>query len=199
MKELKSLNKYIIKYKWRLLVGVFFIVCANWFNLYPAKIFRTAIDIVVETLNTYNILDGSKLQNDVYEDLVKALLIFGAVLFGVALIKGVFTFFMRYTIIMVSRFIEYDLKNDIYNHYQKLDTSFYKENKTGDIMNRIGDDVSKVRMYLGPSIMYLINLIVLFTLVITTMVNINPELSLYILLPLPVMSVTIYYVSTYKY
>lgn len=195
MKELKSLNKYIIKYKWRLLVGVFFIVCANWFNLYPAKIFRTAIDIVVETLNTYNILDGSKLQNDVYEDLVKALLIFGAVLFGVALIKGVFTFFMRYTIIMVSRFIEYDLKNDIYNHYQKLDTSFYKENKTGDIMNRIGDDVSKVRMYLGPSIMYLLNLIVLFTLVITTMVNINAELSLYILLPLPVMSVTIYYVS----
>ena len=81
---------------------------------------------------------------------------------------------------MVSRFIEFDLKNEIYNHYQNLDTSFYKENKTGDIMNRIGDDVSKVRMYLGPSIMYLINLVVLFALVITTMVNINAELSLYI-------------------
>lgn len=178
-----------------MLLGVFFIICANWFNLYPAKIFRTAIDIVIETLGTYKLLDGSSFQNDVYDELVSSLLIFAGILIAVALIKGVFTFFMRYTIIMVSRFIEFDLKNDIYNHYQELDTSFYKDNKTGDIMNRIGDDVSKVRMYLGPSIMYLANLIVLFTLVITTMVNINAELSLYILLPLPVMSITIYYVS----
>lgn len=195
MKELKSLNKYLLKYKWRLLLGVLFIICANWFNLYPAKIFRTSIDVVVETLKTYTLLEGSTLQDEVYEDLIKSLLIFGIALFAVALIKGLFTFFMRYTIIMVSRFIEYDIKNDIYNHYQKLDTSFYKENKTGDIMNRIGDDVSKIRMYLGPSIMYLINLVVLFTLVITTMVSINAELSFYILLPLPIMSVTIYYVS----
>ncbi len=178
-----------------MLLGVFFIICANWFNLYPAKIFRTAIDIVIETLGTYKLLGGSSFQNDVYDELVSSLLIFAGILIAVALIKGVFTFFMRYTIIMVSRFIEFDLKNDIYNHYQELDTSFYKDNKTGDIMNRIGDDVSKVRMYLGPSIMYLANLIVLFTLVITTMVNINAELSLYILLPLPVMSITIYYVS----
>ncbi len=140
-------------------------------------------------------MKGSELQSEVYENLGKALLIFAGLLLTVAIIKGIFTFFMRYTIIMVSRFIEFDLKNEIYNHYQKLDTSFYKENKTGDIMNRIGDDVSKVRMYLGPSIMYLINLVVLFALVITTMVNINAELSLYILLPLPVLSVTIYYVS----
>ena len=140
-------------------------------------------------------MEGSKLQSEVYENLAKALLIFAGLLLAVALIKGIFTFFMRYTIIMVSRFIEFDLKNEIYNHYQKLDMSFYKENKTGDIMNRIGDDVSKVRMYLGPSIMYLINLIVLFILVITTMVNINTKLSLYILLPLPLLSITIYYVS----
>lgn len=177
------------------MLGVLFIVCANWFNLYPAQIFRNAIDIVVETINTYKNLKGSELQSEVYENLAKALLIFAALLLAVALIKGIFTFFMRYTIIMVSRFIEFDLKNEIYNHYQNLDTSFYKENKTGDIMNRIGDDVSKVRMYLGPSIMYLINLVVLFALVITTMVNINAELSLYILLPLPVLSITIYYVS----
>ena len=162
MKELKSLNKFLIRYKWRLLLGVLFIVCANWFNLYPAQIFRNAIDIVVETINTYKNLEGSELQSEVYENLAKALLIFAALLLAVALIKGIFTFFMRYTIIMVSRFIEFDLKNEIYNHYQNLDTSFYKENKTGDIMNRIGDDVSKVRMYLGPSIMYLINLVVLF-------------------------------------
>lgn len=195
MKELKSLNKFLIRYKWRLLLGVFFIICANWFNLYPAQIFRNSIDTVVETINTYQYIKGSTLQSEVYDNLAKALLIFAILLLAVALIKGVFTFFMRYTIIMVSRFIEFDLKNEIYNHYQNLDTSFYKENKTGDIMNRIGDDVSKVRMYLGPSIMYLINLIVLFALVITTMVNINAELSLYILLPLPVLSVTIYYVS----
>ncbi|MBO72704.1 MAG: ABC transporter [Flavobacteriales bacterium] len=195
MKELKSLNKFLLRYKWRLMLGFFFIICANWFNLYPAQIFRNAIDIVVETINSYKIFEGSKLQSEIYTNLAKALLLFAALLFAVALIKGVFTFFMRYTIIMVSRFIEFDLKNEIYNHYQKLDISFYKENKTGDIMNRIGDDVSKVRMYLGPSIMYLINLIVLFALVITTMININPELSLYILLPLPFLSVTIYYVS----
>lgn len=195
MKELKALNKYILKYKWRLLLGVFFIICANWFNLYPAQIFRTAIDIVVETLNTYELVKGSKMEAVLYDDLVQSLVIFAGVLILVALIKGVFAFFMRYTIIMVSRFIEYDLKNDIYKQYQALDSSFYKANKTGDIMNRIGDDVSKVRMYLGPSIMYLINLVVLFTLVITTMVNINAELSLYILMPLPIMSITIYFVS----
>ena len=185
----------MLRYKWRLILGVFFIVCANWFNLYPAQIFRNAIDAVVETINNYEVNKESKLQPEIFDDLARTLLIFGGLLLAVALIKGVFTFFMRYTIIMVSRFIEFDLKNEIYHHYQKLDTSFYKENKTGDIMNRIGDDVSKVRMYLGPSIMYLINLIVLFTLVITTMVNINAELSLYILLPLPILSITIYYVS----
>lgn len=195
MKELKALNKYILRYKWRLLLGVVFIICANWFNLYPAQIFRNAIDIVIESLNTYQLADGSYLQESIYTELVTGLVFFATLLIAVALIKGVFTFFMRYTIIMVSRFIEFDLKNDIYDQYQKLDISFYKSNKTGDIMNRIGDDVSKVRMYLGPSIMYLINLVVLFALVITTMVNINAELSLYILLPLPVMSITIYFVS----
>ena len=108
MKELKSLNKFLIRYKWRILLGVLFIVCANWFNLYPAQIFRNAIDIVVETINTYKNLKGSELQSEVYENLAKALLIFAALLLAVALIKGIFTFFMRYTIIMVSRFIEFD-------------------------------------------------------------------------------------------
>jgi len=195
LKELKSLNKFLLRYKWRLILGVIFIICANWFNLYPAQIFRNAIDVVVETINKNKLIAEGKLQSEIVADLAKVILIFTVLLLVVALIKGIFTFFMRYTIIMVSRFIEFDLKNEIYNHYQKLDTSFYKENKTGDIMNRIGDDVSQVRMYLGPSIMYLINLIVLFTLVIITMVNINAELSLYILLPLPILSITIYYVS----
>jgi len=176
-------------------MGIVFIFLANWFQLYPAQFFRNAIDIVVESLKTHALLEGSLLQEEVYNDITKALFLFGSGIIIIALIKGVFTFFMRYTIIMVSRFIEFDLKNDIYNQYQKLDTSFYKNNNTGDIMNRIGDDVSKVRMYLGPSIMYLINLLVLFCFVIYTMVSINAELSLYILLPLPIMSITIYYVS----
>lgn len=195
MKELKALNKYLLKYKGRLFAGVLFIFLANWFQLYPAQIFREAIDTVVESLTKYKSLTTELEKGILYEEVAYALLFFGIVLFGIALVKGVFTFFMRYTIIMVSRFIEFDLKNDIYHHYQKLDTTFYKSNNTGDIMNRIGDDVSKVRMYLGPSIMYLLNLVILFVFVIVTMVNINAELSLYILLPLPVMSITIYYVS----
>lgn len=176
-------------------MGVLFIFLANWFQLYPAQFFRSAIDIVVDSIKTYNLNKDSKIQEDVYINVTNSLLFFGFGIIIVSLIKGLFTFFVRYSIIMVSRFIEYDLKNDIYNHYQKLDISFYKSNNTGDIMNRIGDDVSKVRMYLGPSIMYLINLVVLFCFVIYTMISINAQLSLYILLPLPVMSITIYYVS----
>lgn len=197
MGELKSLNKYILRYKWRMLAGVVFIIFSNWFNLYPAKIFRQAIDIVIENLKVYKLFSGTALQEEYYQTLLFSFLLFGIFLLVSALLKGVFTFFMRYTIIMVSRFIEYDIKNEIYKKYQELDVSFYKQNKTGDIMNRIGDDVGKVRMYLGPSIMYLVNLIVLFIMVIWTMVDINPTLSLYVLLPLPIMSVVIFYVSKY--
>lgn len=197
MGELKSLNKYILRYKWRMLAGVVFIIFSNWFNLYPAKIFRQAIDIVIENLKVYKLFSGTALQEEYYQTLLFSFLLFGIFLLVSALLKGVFTFFMRFTIIMVSRFIEYDIKNEIYKKYQELDVSFYKQNKTGDIMNRIGDDVGKVRMYLGPSIMYLVNLIVLFIMVIWTMVDINPTLSLYVLLPLPIMSVVIFYVSKY--
>ncbi len=197
MGELKSLNKYILRYKWRMLAGVVFIIFSNWFNLYPAKIFRQAIDIVIENLKVYKLFSGTALQEEYYQTLLFSFLLFGIFLLVSALLKGVFTFFMRYTIIMVSRFIEYDIKNEIYKKYQELDVSFYKQNKTGDIMNRIGDDVGKVRMYLGPSIMYLVNLIMLFIMVIWTMVDINPTLSLYVLLPLPIMSVVIFYVSKY--
>jgi ATP-binding cassette subfamily B multidrug efflux pump len=197
MGELKSLNKYILRYKWRMLAGVLFIVFSNWFNLYPAKIFRQAIDIVIENLKVYKLFSGTSIQESYYQTLFYSFVLFGVFLLVSALLKGVFTFFMRYTIIMVSRFIEYDIKNEIYKKYQELDVSFYKQNKTGDIMNRIGDDVGKVRMYLGPSIMYLVNLIVLFIMVIWTMVDINPTLSLYVLLPLPIMSIVIFYVSKY--
>ena len=195
MGELASLNKYLFKYKFRLLWGVICIILSNWFTIYHAQIFRDAIDIVVENLKIYSLFKSSSLQENVYEMLALSFLFFAGVLIVISLLKGVFTFFMRYTIIMVSRFIEYDLKNEIYQKYQELDVSFYKNNNTGDIMNRIGDDVSKVRMYLGPSIMYIINLIVLFILIVWTMMSINVKLSIYVLLPLPVMSVIIYFVS----
>ena len=195
MGELKSLNKYLLKYKWRLLSGVVFIILSNWFTIYPAQIFRDAIDIVIDNLKTYQLLRDSSIKEIAHDKFTTDFILFAVILVGIALMKGVFTFFMRYTIIMVSRFIEFDLKNEIYAHYQRLDVFFYKNNNTGDIMNRIGDDVSKVRMYLGPSIMYIINLVVLFILIIITMLSINVELSIYVLTPLPVMSVIIYFVS----
>ncbi len=125
----------------------------------------------------------------------QALLFFAGLVLLMALLKGVFTFFMRQTIIIMSRLIEYDLKNEIYAHYQELSMSFYKRNNTGDIMNRISEDVSRVRMYLGPGIMYTINLITLFVMVVTVMLHIDITLTLYALAPLPILSVLIYFVS----
>jgi len=140
-------------------------------------------------------MEGSDLQADLYNNLTQVLLAFGAFVLVFALLKGFFLFLMRYTIIIMSRFIEFDLKNEIFDKYQKLDMAFYKSNNTGDLMNRISEDVSRVRMYLGPAIMYTINLFVLFLLVVITMININPKLTLYVLTPLPILSITIYFVS----
>lgn len=140
-------------------------------------------------------MEGSDLQADLYNNLTQVLLAFGAFVLVFALLKGFFLFLMRYTIIIMSRFIEFDLKNEIFDKYQKLDMAFYKWNNTGDLMNRISEDVSRVRMYLGPAIMYTINLFVLFLLVVITMININPKLTLYVLTPLPILSITIYFVS----
>ncbi len=129
------------------------------------------------------------------QDLANKLLFFGALVLIFAVLKGIFTFLMRQTVIVVSRFIEFDLKGEVYEKYQTLSSTFYKKNNTGDLMNRISEDVSRVRMYLGPAIMYTVNLVVLFILVITTMISVNPKLTLYVLMPLPILSFTIYYVS----
>ncbi|MDF1672881.1 MAG: ABC transporter ATP-binding protein [Vicingaceae bacterium] len=196
MKSLKHLNKYILKYKFRLLLGFIFIICSNIFGLFPAQIIRQAFDLADSQLN------GIKLETDsflttFFQDLnfTQIILTFGGIVLTLAVLKGIFTFFMRQTIIIVSRLIEFDLKNEIFNHYQDLDISFYKQNNTGDIMNRISEDVSKVRMYLGPGIMYSMNLVVLFALVVPTMFSINTKLSLYSLIPLPILSIIIYLVS----
>jgi len=137
-----------------------FIVLSNIFAVYPAQLIREALDLVEAKLAGVEITDTSFLTE--YMEgipLTKVVLIYGAIVFFAAIIKGAFTFFMRQTIIIMSRFVEYDLKNEVYNHYQDLDVSFYKSNNTGDIMNRISEDVTKVRMYLGPGIMYSLNLI----------------------------------------
>ncbi|MDB4533303.1 ABC transporter ATP-binding protein/permease [Vicingaceae bacterium] len=196
MKSLKHLNKYLLKYKFRLLLGFVFIVISNVFGVFPPHIIKEAFNLADAELTGISYTTDSFLAS-LFEGLsfVKIILLFGVIVLLLALIKGLFVFFMRQTIIIMSRLIEYDLKNEIYQHYQQLDATFYKENNTGDIMNRISDDVSKVRMYLGPSIMYSLNLIILFSLVVPIMFSINVRLSLYALIPLPVLSIIIYLVS----
>ncbi|MCO6501111.1 MAG: ABC transporter ATP-binding protein [Vicingus serpentipes] len=196
MRSLKHLNKYLFKYKYRLLLGTIFIIISNVFGLYPAQIIREAFDVADAQLSGKPITNPSFLAA-YFQGLsfAKVILLFSAIVVFLALMKGLFTFFMRQTIIIMSRLIEFDLKNEIYNHYQQLDATFYKENNTGDVMNRISEDVSKVRMYLGPGIMYTINLVTLFALVIPVMFSINAKLTIYSLTPLPILSVIIYWVS----
>ena len=196
MKSLSYLNKYLYKYRWRLALGIFFVAISNLFAIFPAQIIRHAFDLVKETIDIYTLHQGFQVQNDIYSIFSKYLLYFGLIVVALALIKGIFMFFMRQTIIVMSRLIEYDLKNEIFGHYQKLSLSFYKRNSTGDMMARITEDVSRVRMYLGPAIMYTINLAVLFILVVATMIVVNPMLTLYVLLPLPVLSISIYYIQS---
>ncbi|NCP46045.1 MAG: ATP-binding cassette domain-containing protein, partial [Flavobacteriales bacterium] len=196
MNSLKYLNKYLWKYKFRLLLGFVFIIFSNLFAVYPAQLIREALDLVESKLSGVAIESTSFLT--VYIEnipITKVVLLYGGIVFAAAIIKGIFTFFMRQTIIISSRLIEFELKNEIYNHYQELDISFYKENNTGDIMNRISEDVSKVRMYLGPGIMYSLNLAALFVIIVPIMFSINVKLTIYSLLPLPVLSIIIYYVS----
>jgi len=195
MKYLFYLNKYFFKYKWRLLIGTVFVLCQNYFKILQPRMVRYALDLVVENIGLYRMYDGFDSQAELYASLANILLFFGAVVLLLALIGGIFMYFMRQTIIVMSRLIEYDLRNEIFTHYEKLDLAFYKKNNTGDLMARITEDVGKVRMYLGPAIMYAINLVGLFTMVIYAMLSVSVELTLYALLPLPFLSISIYYVS----
>ena len=196
MKSLKHLNKYLFNYKYRLLLGFIFIFISNVFGVFPPQIIKEAFNLADAELSG-KVYSTDSYLSPLFEGLSfgKIILLFGVIVLLLAIIKGLFVFFMIQTIIIMSRLIEYDLKNEIYEHYQKLDSTFYKENNTGDIMNRISDDVTKVRMYLGPSIMYSINLVILFALIVPIMFSINVRLSLYSLIPLPVLSLIIYLVS----
>lgn len=166
------------------------------FAIYPAQLTRITIDYLVESKGLYQVFKESSLQPTLFNELATVFLLFFGLVVISSLVKGMFMFFMRQTIIVMSRHVEFDQKNDVFQHYQKLNLSFYKRNNTGDLMSRISEDVSQVRMYVGPAIMYSINLIVTFILVIIAMLRIDIELTLYTLLPLPVLSYGVYKVSS---
>jgi len=195
MKELSYLNKYLIKYKYHLILGLVFTIISNIFQIIPAQMVRYALNLVSDNINIYKSFEGLGIQDNMYAIFAGSILIYAVLILLMALLRGVFLFMVRQTLIVMSRLIEYDLKNEVYSHYQSLPLSFYRKNNTGDLMNRISEDVSKVRMYLGPSIMYGLNLITLFAILIPYMLSINVTLTLYALIPLPILSVSIYYVN----
>ena len=186
MRALQYLNKYLYKYRIRIILGVVFTIAAKVFAVVAPSLIGDSITTVNLYLNDPT-GDLSKTKNILLENI--------ALIVGAAILSGLFTFTMRQTIINVSRFIEFDLKNEIYNHYQKLSLNFYKNNRTGDLMNRISEDVSKVRMYFGPALMYSINTLSLFVIVISYMISVAPKLTLYALTPLPLLSLAIYQLS----
>ena len=195
MKELRRINKYLIKYKGLLFLGVLFTVISNIFVIIPAQLVRIAIDYVVESFALFTPLDKGGLGDLAREYFLESVFVFGILILVMALLRGFFLFLIRQTLIIMSRKIEYDMKNELFAHFQFLPLSFYRKNSTGDLMARISEDVSRVRMYLGPAIMYGLNLLILFPLVISYMVSVNLELTLYSLLPLPILSLSIYYVN----
>ena len=186
MKSLNYLNKYLYKYKGRLLLGVLFICFSNYFGVEMPKVVKNAVNDFLGELNH---------TNDFHSILILSLKLAGIYMLF-SFLKGFFLFLTRQTIIIMSRLVEYDLKNEIYDQYQKLDYTFYKKNNTGDLMNRISEDVGQVRQYLGPGLMYTINLAILSIMAIYTMMKINVSLTLIALAPLPIMSVLIYKVSS---
>ncbi|HEY1010481.1 MAG TPA: ABC transporter ATP-binding protein, partial [Daejeonella sp.] len=196
MKELAYLNKFFYKYRWRFLPGILFVIISNIFGVLPAQVIQIAFDLVSENITVYRLFSGFDRQDVINEIFGHTLMLFGIIVLTLALLRGIFLFFMRQTIILMSRHIEYDLKNEIYNHYQRLSMAFYRRNNTGDLMNRVTEDVSRVRMYLGPAIMYTINTLVLFIMIVSFMFSVNAKLALYSLLPLPLLAITIYYVNT---
>lgn len=195
MKELRYLNKYLIKYKWHIIWGAVFVIISNIFQILPAQMVRHAIDLVIDNIRVYEAFDQLDIQNNFFEVFAFGILVYAALILIMALLRGIFLYFVRQTLIVMSRLVEYDLKNEIFEHYQTLPLSFYRRNNTGDLMNRISEDVGRVRMYLGPSIMYGMQLFTLFAMLIPIMFSISPMLTWYALIPLPILSFSIYYVN----
>lgn len=195
MKDLRFLNKYFVQYKWLLIWGIVFVAASNYFRVLQPQVIRDALDLVVENINIYRQFEGFDLKELFFREIGRVLFFFGMLVLLLALLMGVFMYYMRQTIVVMSRLIEYDLRKEIFAHYEKLHLAFYKRNNTGDLMSRITEDVSKVRTYLGPAVLYGINLVTLFVMVIYAMFMVSWELTLYSLAPLPILSLSIYYVS----
>jgi ATP-binding cassette, subfamily B, multidrug efflux pump len=211
MKHLKALNKYFWKYRKRFFLGVIFIICSNYFRILSPQVSGYIINKVTFLLQTENGMATTAIETKNYDVLVRLLihwvethewpfativLLSGFTLLVLALLGGFFMFLMRQTIIVMSRHIEFDQKNEVFKKYQQLDIGFYKKNSTGDLMNRMAEDVSRVRMYTGPAIMYLINLTSTIVFCVWFMLKENWQLTLFVLAPLPILAVTIYFVNT---
>jgi ATP-binding cassette, subfamily B, multidrug efflux pump len=187
MKELQYLNKYFIKYKYRFLLGLLITIVAQIFSLFTPELIGNSIKVIEDYVKSAQ-KDVALLKYELLKNILYIL--------ATTIIAGFFTFLMRQTLIVMSRYVEFDLKNEIFNHYQNLSQHFYKRNRTGDLMNRISEDVGKVRMYVGPAVMYTLNTIMRFTIVVIYMYNISPKLTLYSLLPLPLLSYSIFKISS---
>jgi len=195
MKSLAYLNKFFYKYRWRLIPGVLFVIISNIFGVLTAPLIRVAFNLVAENISVYHLFANFNRQTIIYNLFGYSMLLFAGIVLALAVLRGLFLFLMRQTIILMSRHIEYDLKNEIYNHYQLLSLAFYRRHNTGDLMNRVTEDVSRVRMYLGPGIMYTINTVTLFIIAICFMVTVDIKLTIFSIMPMPILVVTIYYVN----
>jgi ATP-binding cassette subfamily B multidrug efflux pump len=187
MKELQYLNKYFVKYKYSFLLGIVITIVAQIFSLFTPKLISKSFTIIEEFSK-----DKSVTPDVIQQELISNILL----IIATTIIAGFLTFLMRQTLIVMSRHIEFDLKNEVFRQYENLSQNFYKQNRTGDLMNRISEDVSKVRMYVGPAVMYTINTVIRFAIVIVYMFNVSPRLTLYTLLPLPILSYAIFKISS---
>jgi ATP-binding cassette, subfamily B, multidrug efflux pump len=187
MKELRYLNKYFVKYKYSFLIGIFITIIAQIFSLFTPKLISKSFNII-ESFAKDKTITKSIIQQELISNIF--------LIIATTIIAGFLTFLMRQTLIVMSRHIEFDLKNEVFRQYENLSQNFYKQNRTGDLMNRISEDVSKVRMYVGPAVMYTINTFIRFTIVIVYMFNVSPRLTLYTLLPLPILSYAIFKISS---
>jgi ATP-binding cassette, subfamily B, multidrug efflux pump len=196
MQHLRYLNKFFWKYRLRFFFGIICVGLANWFRVWQPQEIRTAIDTVADSVKRYKNTGGISAHPEAFEELGSQVAWLGVTVIALALMMGIAMFFMRQSIIVMSRLIEYDMRKELFAHYTRLDTAFYKRNSTGDLMSRISEDVNKVRMFLGPTILYGLDLIFLFVLTIGSMLRVSPTLTMWSLMPLPLLSILIYWVST---
>ncbi|SEL70809.1 ATP-binding cassette, subfamily B [Chitinophaga rupis] len=195
MKHLAALNIYFVKYKWLFILGLLFTSISIVFSIFQPVMVRQIFDLLAQNLDNYRMISDTGIQGVFRSDFTRVLAFYGVTILLSALLSGFFMFLQRQTLIVMSRHIEYDLKNDIYQQYQRLDLNFFKMHRTGDMMSRITEDVSRVRMYVGPAIMYAARTILMLVMIVYLMVKVNFTLTLYTLSPLPVLALTIYYVN----